>query len=480
MKLLLCLVLAVFAAAVIAQRNSFSLTALDWSTATSLSFGIFPVATKKDLLVYLDASNSELSVMAVRRRNNEGVYVHVANFTEQVSPFASTNGKWVALQGEGNYLFNIDENNNLSNSSFIPTIGGFLLSDDTFVGFDPVSENGDGNYTIRTYEYSTENKNWTEITGTELVVPFVAQSIADISSYRATDTHLVIVDYSNPESLSVRIYNRLANLSWSLTENVPVNSTLSEINSPHYNGVDTLVYSLVAEEGGSIGIVFIYTKINGQWVEQKFTTESVDYRPVGYLGLSIAFVDANNILISAGLEGYTGGSGTPTSAGKVLFVTRGSDGKWEPALDLVGPNLFGLGVGVNDHDIVVPSLLVSESSTAGLTFYVAPRCFAQPINVTCSNQQVNDCSDVDISEMYTINNPQCGAITANLNGFSLVNNQAISAEFTFTRGYGADFSCNATVTCPAPPVAANNNVNSAIVLQLGLASLLVSAAVLFL
>jgi hypothetical protein len=195
------------------------LTALDWSTATSLSFGIFPVATKKDLLVYLDASNSEL---------------YVANFTEQVSPFASTNGKWVALQGEGNYLFNIDENNNLSNSSFIPTIGGFLLSDDTFVGFDPVSENGDGNYTIRTYEYSTENKNWTEITGTELVVPFVAQSIADISSYRATDTHLVIVDYSNP-----------------------VNSTLSEINSPHYNGVDTLVYSLVAEEGGSIGIVFI-------------------------------------------------------------------------------------------------------------------------------------------------------------------------------------------------------------------------------
>jgi hypothetical protein len=462
------------------------LNALDWSTSTSLAFGIFPVATKKDLLVYLDSSNSEQPVMAVRRRNNEGVYVHVANFTEQIAPFASTNGKWVSMMGmgEGNILFSIDANNNLSNSSFIPTVGGFILSDDTFVGFDPVSENEDGNFTIRTYEYSTENKNWTEIAGTELVVPFVAQSIADISTYRVTDTHLVIVDYSSPESLSIRIYKRLANLSWSLTETVPVNNTESEITSPHYNGVDTLVYSLVAEEGGSIGIVFIYTKINGEWVEQKFTTESVDYRPIGYLGLSIAFVDANNLLISAGLEGYTGGSGTPTSAGKVLFVTRGSNGKWEPALDLVGPNVFGLGVGVNDHDIVVPSLIFYESSTAGLTFYVAPRCFTQPINVTCSNQQVNDCSDVDITELYTVNNPQCGAIAANLNGFSLVNNQAISAEFTFTRGYGADFSCNATVTCPAPPVTiatpANNNVNSAGALQLGLASFLVSAAVMFL
>jgi hypothetical protein len=95
--------------------------------------------------------------MAISRRNSEGVYEHAANFTEYATPYPSTNDKWVALHGEGVALFNIDANNKVSDVSYIGTYGGFLLSDDTFVGFDPVSENDDGNFTIRTYQYEASN-----------------------------------------------------------------------------------------------------------------------------------------------------------------------------------------------------------------------------------------------------------------------------------------------------------------------------------
>jgi hypothetical protein len=56
----------------------------------------FPVVTKKDLLVYFDTRGEP--TMAITRRNNEGFYEHVANFTQHYSALATTNGKWVALQ----------------------------------------------------------------------------------------------------------------------------------------------------------------------------------------------------------------------------------------------------------------------------------------------------------------------------------------------------------------------------------------------
>jgi hypothetical protein len=451
------------------------MTPMDWSAVSSLSGYVIPMATNKDLLAYLDVSSGS-AVMAIRRRDSEGQYQHVANITEVSSLFFATNGKWIMSAGSPSVLFSIDANNKLSNASFIAaTVGGFLLSDDTFVGYDPVSENGDGNYTFRSFEYNAANNNWTEIAGTKLVVPTSVMFNGDYSTYRVSDTHLVFLDILTPDNFTAQIYKRQANKSWSFFDSVPVNS--SSTGSVNFNGVDTLVYSLpMNTEDGVAGIVFIHTKINGQWIRQKFNGANLGYRPLGIIGYTTIFANPNTLFVSAGAEGYTGS----ISGGKVLMLTRNAEGLWEPSIDLIGNGgLVGLGFGINDYDIVAGSVTSTDLGIS-IRFLSGPLCFTQPINVTCSNQQVNDCSDVEITELYTVNNPQCGAITANLNGFSLVNNQAISAEFTFTRGYGADFSCNATVTCPAPPVAANNNVNSAIVLQLSLASLLVSAAVLFL
>ncbi len=444
---------------------------MDWSVVSSLSEAL-PVATKKDLLVYVEGPNNykrgvqvDSPVMAIRRRTNEGVYEHVANFTEFTSPFANTNGKWVALLGEGAVLFSVDENNQVSNMSYVDTMGGYLLADDTFVGYDPNSPLNDGNYTIRTYQYEASNNTWLNIPGTEVNVRD-AWWQADISSYRASDTHLVLIDTSSSDNVTVNIYARQADRSWSLVETVPVNNTVGSQASVTYNGVDTVVLSILEEEESAIGIIFTYTKINGKWIEQKFTPASVGYRPVALLGFAVVFADANTLLISAGFEGLA--EMMTLQAGKVLVLTRTNSGAWEPMLDFVAnQGFFGLGIGANDHDIIIAAVNPVSSL---LQFYAAPRCFTQPISATCADEQVSDCSQVDISALYTVNNPQCGAVDTTLTGIGLVNNKVLQAQFSFNKGFGPVAYCNATVTCPQIPT---GNVSGANVVQFSLVLLFV-------
>jgi hypothetical protein len=471
MKIILGLLLAVFAVGVLTARPSYTLESMGWtSKSTIMGSPNFPVVTKKDLLVYFDTRGEP--TMAITRRNNEGFYEHVANFTQYYTTLATTNGKWVALLGEGNMLFSVDATNNVSEPSYIYSYGGFLLSDDTFVAYNTDS---DGNYTIRTYVYSAAHNNWTSIAGTELFVTTGVTFVGDWSTFKVSDTHLTLTDYTNGGNYTIKIYERLSDRSWSLTDSFAVNSTLEVPGSPIFNGVDTVAYAIPAasnqDEALSYGFVFIYAKVNGQWsLQNTFSATSVGYRAPAYLGWSTVFLDADTLLVSAGLEGYSN-----SDAGRVLMLKRNTNGVWEEVLDFVGPSNFGLGIGVNDYDLIIPSLnLLSGNS---LTFYVTPRCFYQPINVTCNIQQVTDCKDLSSAELYTINNPQCGTITANLLGLSLVNNQALEAQFSFTRDFGSTVYCNATVTCPAPPVTpTSKNVSSADVLQLGLASLFVSVA----
>jgi hypothetical protein len=451
---------------------------MPWSATFSLDIMV-PVVTGGDLLVYYDVPAISLEStkrgisptpsMAIRRRNNGGDYELVANITESAAQFSTTNGKWIALLSEGVELFHINENNKVSNMSVIPTYSGFLLSDDTFVGF----VNEDDNYFIRTFEYDAANNNWTSIAHAELSIPFDVNWEAGLSSYRASDTHLVVTD-SWSDNVTVQIYERQADLSWEFVEAVPINETLRYANVI-YNGLDTIVISLLVPEGAAYGVVFIYTKMDGAWTEHKLTPASVGYRPIAYFGLSVVFVDPDTLLIGAGLEGY--GESAIFQGGKVLMVTRSESGSWEPVLDLAASTgLFGLGVGVNNHDIIVSSL----NPFGGVnSFYAAPRCFTQPINVTCVNQQVDDCSLVTTTGLYTVNNPQCGVVTALLNGFSLVNNQAVQAHFEFTKSFGPTVYCNATVTCPAPQIdVPTASVSGASAMQIGLASLFGTALML--
>lgn len=427
---------------------------------------MFPIATSKDIFVFYDSASQH---MAITRRNNEGTYQLVGNFSESTSGYAVTNGKWVALHGEGVALFNIDANNKVSDVSYVGTYGGFLLSDDTFVGlFGEL---------IQTYEYDADNNDWNSINGTELVVPADLYAQGDFASYRATDTHLIFIDNAGLENATIEIYERLANKSWGFIDSVPVNGTDSE-GSVTYNGVDTLVvaYPQVSDDSGlTAGIVFIYTKIGGEWTQQKFSAPSVGYKPIALFGYSSLFLDTDHLLISAGFEGVTFSASISFVGGKVLLLTRKQDGSWEPTLDLAARfGIFGLGMGVNDNDLIVATAIGIGPI---VNFNIVPRCFYHPINVTCRDQQANDCADLATAELYTINNPQCGAVTTNLKGLSLVNNNQLEAEFSFTRSDGAAVSCSAMVTCPAPPTQTTDtpNVSGATGLHIGLVSLLAGA-----
>lgn len=468
--------------------QSLSLTPMDWTVpSTSVEYKLFTVATKKDLLAYYDSSDPVTPAIAIRRRNSEGLYDLVANFTEVTAKYISTNGKWIAstgLNAQTVNLFSISDDNEVSKASFVSTTGGFLLSDDTFVGFDPIAVDNE-KYAIRTYQYEASNNTWINIPGTEVIVPVKVRTIGDYSTYRATDTHLVNVNTYNFDNLTVNIYARQADRSWSLIDIVPVNSTHG-FGSATFNGEDTLVHAIgeASDDNGAIGIVSIYTKIDGAWQEQRFSVPSVGYKPTGYLGMGTVFLDSDTMLVTAV---YEASEIQFTEFGKVLMLTRNEEGLWEPAADLIGPNWWGAGVGTNDYDLVIPSLGIGEEGL-NLTFYTAPRCFAAPINVTCNDKQVSDCSRVDvaqisISELYVINNPQCGNVTASLDSFTTVSNQALQVKLSFVRNsLTTTVYCNATVTCSAPPVSAlptPAKTSSVTQLQKGLALFLLVIKILF-
>lgn len=432
---------------------------MDWHVASAYT-GLYhiPVVTKKDLLTYLDLNDTS-PLIAVRRRNAEGIYELVASVNSSTPTSMGTNGKWIYYYDQTTTtLFSIDSNNAVSTPSSIPTVAGFLLSNDTFVGFDSVS-----NGTIKTYQYDSSGNSWQSVPGADLVVPTKPVVYGDIMSYHVSDTHLTVADNSNPQNVSINIFARQADMSWNLTDSFPVNSTDS---IPHvvFNGVDTVVYTLPAVTSSNVyGIIFIYTKINGEWTQQKFDGADLQYKYMGYIGVGVAFFDANTLFITAGFDGIDSSSSSYVG-GKVLMLKRDESGAWTPTLDFSAANtaltsiyysyysyrLFGVGVSVNDYDIIFSSLDVS-ASPIGLRYYSVPICIAQPLKATCNNIQVSDCSrEIDVADLYTLDN-RCG-VTPSIRGFSVVDNE-VRTHISFSRIYGSDVSCNATVTCPAPPVA---------------------------
>lgn len=452
--------------------QTFALKSMNISAVSTLNNLNIGLTTYKDLMIYLDMSAPSAPTMSVRRRNAEGAYLHVANITAEIpSPYSNTNGKWIAIlpflnSGGGATLVTIDDNNNISNSSFIAgTVGGFLLSDDTFVGFDPQALD-DGNYTIRTYQYESSDNTWNEIAGTQLLVTSQVSWQGDYSSYRATDTHLTVaVTDSYSGNITVMIYERQANKSWTFMDSLPVNSSFGQPAGVNFNGMDTVIVTypmFVVQADSTYGVAFLYTKNNGVWSEEPLRVLDLGYRPVGLLGTTTIFIDANTLLVSVALDGYGGGGGALGNAGKILMLTRNSTGNWQPSLDLVGGSgLFGLGLSVSDRDVIVASLTSYNGNGYFFDLYSGPLCFTEPINVTCHEEQVNECSQVLFSELYTVNNPQCGAVSATMDSFSLVNNQAVQVQYSFSKGFGPSVTCNATVTCPAPPVAPVSNVVAA-------------------
>jgi hypothetical protein len=82
----------------------------------------------------------------------------------------------------------VDATNQISETSYIGAIGGFLLSDDTFVGLYPTDDGSN----IRTFEYNTAGNNWSSFAGTVLFAVTDVIYQGDYSAYHISDTHLAL------------------------------------------------------------------------------------------------------------------------------------------------------------------------------------------------------------------------------------------------------------------------------------------------
>jgi hypothetical protein len=451
MNLLSWLVVAILVV-VGAERPSLTMQPVDWNFASTMSFGGINVATKKDLLVYQYFDHNANSVVGIRRRNDDGIYEHVADrYFSVLTPFISTNGKWIRVGSrDGDVaLAAIDQANNMTKEYTVLADWTALLSDDSLiaVSMDRVNDH----FYIQTYQFNAVNDGWLPLESATLIVSIQPKVVSDSATVSVTDSHLIITGINAGHS-EVQIYERLGDLSWNLTDTVLV-SNASNFDLVTYNNVDTFVYTLLIPYVDYTGMVIFYTKIDDQWVEKTFTVASLGFRAQGLVGIQVVFLDPDNVLITAGLEGYVGDT-LPDEAGKVVLISRNSSGEWEPAFDLDGFGVFGFGVGVNDNDIIIPSIIF-HGELPNVTFNVLPLCYDQPLNATCRDQQAVDCSQVSLADIYTINNPCGSAINATLTSFTLLNNETAQVQFSVSRYFDENF-CNVTVACLAPAIEAPN------------------------
>jgi hypothetical protein len=402
---------------------------------------------KGDLLVYTDFVNPPMTATSVVLRRKNGVYEHAVNIS--TSYYASTNGKFIASYFNNQVaIYSLDENNQLSAGfNFSNILGGILLSDNLFVGLD---SSDDGNYTLRTYELQTDSGTWIEVNGG--VEASVAYWQGPKASFCVAENRLVVVDnITDPFDFRARIFELQTDKSWKFIDSVSVNTSLG-FGRVAYNGVDTIVYSLpdVAEDIGNpvYGLVYAYTKVNDEWIAQKFSGSSVGYQPISYFGYFVQFADVDTLLISAAYEGnvMTGFTG-----GKILVLKRNLDGSWKPEIDLISTSgIFGVGLAITDDSIIAAAVEATASVGLYISLYSTPRCFYKPLNVTCNNQQIDDCSNVAVEDLFTHNNPECGAVSAAIRGFSLIDNKAVEAQVMLQKNIVPTIYCNVTVTCPAP------------------------------
>jgi hypothetical protein len=132
-------------------------------------------------------------------------------------------------------------------------------------------------------------------------------------------------------------------------------------------------------------------------------------------------------------------------------LKRNLDGSWKPEIDLISTSgIFGVGLAITDDSIIAAAVEATASVGFYISLYSTPRCFYKPLNVTCNNQQIDDCSNVAVEDLFTHNNPECGAVSAVIRGFSLIDNKAVEAQVMLQKNIVPVIYCNVTVTCPAP------------------------------
>jgi hypothetical protein len=277
---------------------------------------------------------------------------------------------------------------------------------------------------------------------------------------RLTDTSLVYTLGSK-----ATLMRRNQDYSWTLVEQVDISPSQSTTTAIVWAN-DTLVVSYYLDEpsNGYSTVLRVYVKTNNAWniVLETVGTDLIE--PDGALGYIMLQLSDTQILIGAFNDGYS--TFGEFGAGSVLSLDRGADNQWKftaRILPDVRDRHWGYALLNTDTELLIwgcvnTKILIDAEMRIYIYqtvcgFSVIPRCFKDPIDVTCVNQQLGSCSDLNnfnTDDLYNLQNPGCGITKGSPRiGFG---NGGLEISFDFTR-FGVPLaSCNATLTCPIIPL----------------------------
>ncbi len=362
----------------------------------------------------------------------------IANITDHYNYAPRTNGEWIVIPDQSSaspslYIYKLENN--------VPTLNQTIEGPDydktsffpgnVFVGERP------GYLGI----YAYNGTAWTFVAdfdlGDHIVAPIdqVTQDGKFVITYNASSVNIFEFVASGP--------------TFKLIETIEADTATYQIAL--YNGVDTMVLTSLADLNFQeiYGYLKFYQKVNGVWTSgQQITAASLGLRTVALMGQTGKFIDANTLVVSAPADN----SGTVPKdasgpAGKVVVITRNDTGVWQQSYQLNATEqvFFGLNVAINDQrELVVPGLTFGSVNEG----YLYSSCLTTAINVTCKDIQLDDCTTIPTDTLYTVNNPQCGTVTAHPTEIQEQNNVIVAFKFD---KFGLTATCNSTVTCSATP-----------------------------
>lgn len=144
--------------------------------------------------------------------------------------------------------------------------------------------------------YVLQNNTWTK--KSSLNLPTYPRLIPTGTTAQAFEQQFAIARYDGNQTLS--IYQRNADLSWTLTEVTPLPITTSSLTSVIYNGVDTVFLTDYYDDSQK-GSIQILQKQGGAWkMVQNITADSLGLVGAGQLGRMVTLVHSQQIVFSAG------------------------------------------------------------------------------------------------------------------------------------------------------------------------------------
>jgi hypothetical protein len=396
-----------------------------------------------DIMVHPTVS-SEVNQLAIRRRGAKDQYNLIYSSSEYGSEAPKTNGNWVAapLDTTTAVLEVLDNDTVVYKSSLSSSyLTGSFFPNNVFVGYSTDGEKLDI-YTL--------DSDWT-FAGDfyPLGSPFPSDGrLSQDQRYVVVhnDTHLNIYEYLS------------ADITFTLVESFEYNTTYNWHS--FYNGNDSVVVmtdeiEISTENSVLFGGAVVYQKVNGEWIEkQTFDGLSLGFRGEGYLGVTGTFYNQNTMVLLAPADNTDNLQGEKGPAGTVYVLGRdGGTGTWSQMYQIYSDEKvkFGYNVFVSDTSMIIPGFTSNFLGAPYGYMFSINKCIGFPIDVTCKDFQLDDCSSITFDALYSINELECGPVEMSVGSMDLSKSNEATVTYNFSK-LGLSATCNATVMCPAPPV----------------------------